>query len=104
MNILLYNIIMKTMPHVDSETYNSDKFIIKKRELWKQDIFKYVLIFAVSFVSFFFLVNVYYLGTFFFIGGFVGMMTSILFVLRAIIIYKNYYDLFKKEDIDKIEE
>lgn len=105
MNALLLSIIIKTIPKVDANNYEDSKLIVKQRKEWKTDIINDIFILIVSLISFISTdkVKIPYIGTFLFIGGFLGSFYGVIFSIRAYLVYKYYYDIFKEEDIKKLE-
>ena len=105
MNSWLFVIILKTMPRTDVNSFDESRLILKPRKEWKADIFFNILIFIISFFAFFLTekIRVPYLGTFLFIGGFYGIFHGLVFSIRAYLVYKNYDDLFREEDVRKID-
>ena len=104
MNAWMFTLILKTMPRTEASKFEDSQIIIKPRKAWKNDIFKYSAMLVVSLLCFFLLTFVPYLGPVFFIAGALGAIFSLMFDLRAILVYKNYYELFTKEQIAKLDE
>ena len=106
MNILLLNIIIKTIPKTDANDFEDSHLIVKPRKAWLEDVIKNFLIFLVSIIAFimFDKLSIPYIGTFFFIGGYYGIFHGLIFGFRALLIYKAYYQIFKEDDIKKIDK
>lgn len=106
MNLILLNIITKTIPKVPANEFEDAKLIIKPRNDWKNDISKYASIFVVSIIAFFLTdkINLPYVGNIFFFGGLIGSLSGIFFCIRAILVYKYYFTIFREEDIKKLEK
>ena len=106
MNSMLLNIIIQTMPKVDANRYEEGRIIVKPRSKWKSDAitgFSLCLLCIVAII----LTDklpVPYLGGVLFIGGFFGLVYALLFGFRALMVYKYYYDIYKEEDLKKLEE
>lgn len=75
---------------------------IKPRSVWKQKAFNNLLICFVSIAVFIFLSKVPYAGPVFFLAGLIGALYSITFLVRALLIYKYYDDVFSEENIKKL--
>lgn len=102
MNSFLMVLILKTMPRIDANKYEDGKIPVKPRDDWRNDIFNWIIGFAASLVSFIVLKFIPYVGVLFFMGGFIGMIMTLMYLLRAIVVYRHYDDLFTKENIDKL--
>lgn len=102
MNSFLMVMILKTMPRIDANEYEDGRIPVKPRDDWRNDIFNWLIAFVASTVSFFVLTHVPYIETLFFIAGFLGMVLSLMYSFRAILVYRYYDDLFTKENIDKL--
>ena len=106
MTSMLLNVIIRTIPKVDANEFEDSRIIIKPRSEWKNDIVSYILLFVIS-IALFILTDklpIQYVGTFFFIGGIVGMLAGAFFALRAILVYKYYFEIFREEDIRKLDK
>lgn len=90
------------MPRIDAKDYDEGKIIIKPRDDWRNDIFNWIIGFAASLVSFIVLKYIPYVGVLFFMGGFLGMVMSAMYLFRAIVVYRHYDDLFTEENINKL--
>lgn len=105
MNSMLLNVILRTIPRVNANEYEDSKLVIKPRNEWKNDIVSYIILFFVSLAAFILTdkLSIPYVGTFLFMGGFVGIFWGFLMALRAIAVYKYYFELFREEDIKKLD-
>lgn len=106
MNSMFLNLIIQTMPKTPANEYQDSKIIVKSRKAWKKDITKYFFIVVTSAISFFLTdkIPIPYIGNFFFLYGICGFLSGVFFCLRAFLVYKHYYDIYKEEDIKKINE
>ncbi len=78
MNSMLLNIIIQTIPKVNANLCIAAVILTDK-------------------------VPVPYLGSIFFIGGFFGLIYAALWGLRGYMVYKYYYDIYKEEDLKKLD-
>lgn len=106
MNAMLLNVILRTIPKVDANEFEDSRLIVKPRKAWKDDIINDILIMLFSIAAFVCTdkLPIPYIGTFLFIGGFVGFFYGLLFCIRASLIYKYYYQIFKEDDINKLKQ
>ena len=106
MNSMLLNVILRTIPKVDANEYEDAKIVVKPRNEWRNDIISYILLFIISLAAFILTdkLPIPYVGTFLFMGGFVGIFGGLLMALRAFLIYKYYFQLFREEDIKKLDK
>ena len=106
MNSMLLNIIIQTMPKVDANRYEDGKIIVKARSKWKSDIINGLVLILICIAAVILTdkIPLPYIGSLFFIGGIFGMLYSFLFTLRALLVYKYYYDIYSEEDLKKLEE
>ena len=106
MNSMLLNIIIQTMPKVDANRYEDGKIIVKSRSKWKSDIINGLVLILICIAAVILTdkIPLPYIGSLFFIGGIFGMLYSFLFTLRALLVYKYYYDIYTEEDLKKLEE
>lgn len=102
MHSYLIAMVLKTMPHIDINQYEDNKIVFKPRNQWKEDCVKFVLLFLVFSAIFFLLSEIRYIGPLFFLIGFLGMIMSIGYSLRAFFVYKNYDEIFSKQNIEKM--
>lgn len=105
MNSMFLNVILRTIPRVNANEYEDAKLVVKPRNEWRNDIASYIILFIVSLIAFIMTdkLPIPYLGTFLFMGGFVGIFWGALMALRAVLVYKYYFQLFKEEDIKKLD-
>lgn len=106
MNILLLNVIVRTIPKIDANNFEDSRLIVKPRKKWLEDFVNDILIFVSSLIAVVLTdkLPIPYIGTFFFIGGFYGIFHGLIFGIRAFLIYKAYYQIFNEDDIKKLEE
>ena len=106
MNSMLLNIIIQTIPKVDANRYEDGQIIIKSRSKWKSDAISGLSICILCIIAIIFTdkLPIPYLGSIFFIGGFFGLIYAALWGLRAFLVYKYYYDIYKEEDLKKLED
>ena len=106
MNILLLNVIIRTIPKIDANNFEDSRLIVKPRKKWLEDFVNDILIFVCSLIAVVLTdkLPIPYIGTFFFIGGFYGIFHELIFGIRAFLIYKAYYQIFNEDDIKKLEE
>lgn len=102
MNTAMLVLFLKSIPKTDRNNFEESQIVLKPKNEWKTDIFIFAATLIGSVLAFFFLTEVPYAGTFFFIGGFLGTILSLFYFLRAITIYKNYENLFEDENIKKL--
>ena len=102
MNAWMFSVILKTLPKIDANKFEETKVILKPRKEWEMDIWKYSATFIVFLLCFLLLSRVPYAAPFFFLAGFLGMIFSFLLISRAVIVYKNYDDLFSKDEVAKL--
>ena len=106
MNTMFLKVIIQTMPKTPANEYRDAQFIVKSREAWKKDRTKYITLLICS-VAAFFLTDKFkipYIGNLFFFFGIFGFLAGLFFSFRAIMVYKYYYDIYKEEDIKKLEQ
>lgn len=105
MNILLLNVIIRTIPKIDANKFEDSRLIVKPRKEWLEEFINNILIFLFSIIAVILTdkLPIPYIGTFFFMGGFYGIFHAILFGIRAFLIYKAYYQIFKEDDIKKLD-
>jgi hypothetical protein len=105
MNILVLNVIIRTIPKVDANEWEDSKLVVRPRSEWKKEAINDFLIFLVSIIAFFMTdkLPIPYVGTFLFIGGFLGTFYGLILGTRAFLIYKAYYQIFKEDEIRKLE-
>ena len=106
MNSMLLNIIIQTMPKVDANRYEEGRLIVKPRRKWKNDAISGFSLCIICIVAIILTdkLPVPYVGGVLFIGGFFGLLYSLLFGFRALMVYKYYYDIYNEEDLKKLEE
>ena len=106
MNSMLLNVIIQTIPKVDANKYEDGQIIVKSRRKWKNDFFTGLFLFVVCIAAVVLTdkLPIPYVGGLLFIGGVFGMIYSSLFALRALLVYKYYYDIYTEEDLKKLEE
>lgn len=106
MNSMLLNVIIQTIPKVDANKYEDGQIIVKSRRKWKNDFFTGLFLFVVCIAAVVLTdkLPIPYVGGLLFIGGVFGMIYSSLFTLRALLVYKYYYDIYTEEDLNKLEE
>ena len=106
MNSMLLNIIIQTIPKTDANNFEDSRLIVKPRQKWKEDGFKGLIILLLCLAAIILTdkVPVPYLGSIFFIGGFFGLLYTLMFTIRGFIVYKYYYDIYKEEDLKKLDE
>lgn len=106
MNSMLLNVIIQTIPKVDANKYEDGQIIVKSRRKWKNDFFTGLFLFVVCIAAVVLTdkLPIPYVGGLLFIGGVFGMIYSSLFTLRALLVYKYYYDIYTEEDLKKLEE
>lgn len=106
MNSMLLNIIIQTMPKVDANRYEEGRLIVKSRKKWQSDYITGFLLCILCIIAIILTdkLPVPYVGGVLFIGGFFGLIYSLLFALRALLVYKYYYDIYKEEDLKKLED
>jgi len=102
MNAFMLNLFLKSIPKANANEFEESRIVLKPKEEWKTDIVIFAITFVGSILAFFFLTTVPYVGTFFFIGGFLGTVLSLFYELRAITIFRNYENLFTDENINKL--
>ena len=99
--VLLY-ITLKTIPKIDAKDYEEAKVILKPRKTWGWEAVSYFTGLIASVLCFILLSTTPYVGQFFFLIGFLGSLYSILYGIRALLVYINYDDLFTEENIKKL--
>lgn len=106
MNGLLLTIIVRTIPKIPANEYCKENFIVKSRNAWKKDIYKYLVIFITAIISLFIFdkLPIPYIGTAFIFYGFFGTVGGFFMCLRAYMIYKHYDDIYEEEVVKKIED
>ena len=106
MNSMLLNIIIQTIPKVNANRYEDGQLVVKPRRQWKSDAISglIICILCIAAVILTDKVPVPYLGSIFFIGGFFGLIYAALWGLRGYMVYKYYYDIYKEEDLKKLDE
>lgn len=106
MNSMLLNIIIQTIPKVDANKYEEGQIIVKPRRKWKSDFINGLVIFLLCFVAVILTdkLPLPYVGSIFFICGTFGMLYSFLYGFRAFMVYKYYYDIYKEDDLKKLED
>ena len=106
MNSMLLNVIIQTIPKVDANKYEDGQIIVKSRRKWKNDFFTGLFLFVVCIAAVVLTdkLPIPYVGGLLFIGGVFGMIYSSLFTLRALLVYKYYYDIYTEVDLKKLEE
>ena len=103
MNSWMLVLILKTLPKTDAKEFEETKIILKPRKEWKNDILRFSLLFVLSLLCFGLLSHIPYIAPFFFIGGFLGMIMSSMYFARAIFVWKNYDEIFSKDEIMKLD-
>ena len=105
MNSMLLNIIIQTIPKVNANRYEDGQLVVKPRRQWKSDAISglIICILCIAAVILTDKVPVPYLGSIFFIGGFFGLIYAALWGLRGYVVYKYYYDIYKEEDLKKLD-
>jgi len=106
MNSMLLNIIIQTMPKVDANRYEEGQLIVKPRRKWKSDAISglIICIFCIVAIILTDKLPVPYLGSIFFIGGVFGLIYAAMWGFRGYMVYKYYYDIYKEEDLKKLED
>ena len=106
MNSMLLNIIIQTMPKVDANRYEDGQLIVKPRHKWKSDAISGLLICLLCIVAIFLTdkLSIPYVGSILFIGGVFGFLYSAMWGFRGYMVYKYYYDIYKEEDLKKLED
>lgn len=106
MSSYLLNIIIQTIPKVPANEYQEAKLIVKPRNAWKNDIFKFFVILITALISLFIFdkIPIPYLGNVFVLYGVFGSISGIIFGLRAFIIFKHYFDIFEEDTLKKLEQ
>ncbi len=106
MNSFLLNVIIQTIPKTPANEYQDSKLIIKSRNEWKKDRVKYFALTITAAIVFFLTdkLPVPFIGLFFFLFGIGGFFSGLFFCFRACMVYKHYFDIYRDEDIKKIEE
>ena len=102
MNAFAFVRMLKSMPHVDANDFEVNKYAIKSRDGYKNEIFNAAISFALSILSVTVLSLIPFAGPFFFLGGLLGGTITAMWLYNAIYAYRHYYDLFTEEDIKKI--
>ena len=104
MNIYAYYKMLKSTPKVDANNFEGNKYVLKSRATYKNDIFNSVIALVASLVVIFVLSLIPYVGPVFALIGFFGLLFSIIALVRSSYAYKHYYDLFTEEEIKKISK
>ena len=106
MNSMLLNIIIQTMPKVDANRYEEGRIIVKPRSKWKSDAISGLIICLICIVAIILTdkLSIPYAGSILFIGGFFGLLYAAMWGFRGYMVYKYYYDIYKEEDLKKLEE
>ena len=106
MNSMLLNIIIQTIPKVNANRYEDGQLVVKPRRQWKSDAISglIICILCIAAVILTDKVPVPYLGSIFFIGGSFGLIYAALWGLRGFMVYKYYYDIYKEEDLKKLDD
>lgn len=83
MNILLLNVIVRTIPKIDANNFEDSRLIVKPRKKWLEDFVNDILIFVSSLIAVVLTdkLPIPYIGTFFFIGGFYGIFHGLIFCI-----------------------
>ena len=93
------------IPKKDRNEFDRDENgVIKSKNAWKKDIYTNLVIFIVSvfFVVTMEIIPIPYLGFFTFIAGIGGLLKSVYCIFRALVILKEYDNIFSEELIKKI--
>lgn len=106
MNSMLLNIIIQTIPKVNANQYEDGQLLVKPRKSWQSDYITGFLLCILCIIAIILTdkLPIPYVGGLLFIGGFFGLIYSLFFALRALMVYKYYYDIYKEEDLKKLEE
>ena len=106
MNSMLLNIIIQTIPKVNANRYEEGQLIVKPRSKWKSDAISGFSLCLLCIVAIILTdkLPVPYLGGVLFIGGFFGLLYAAMWGFRGYMVYKYYYDIYKEEDLKKLEE
>lgn len=94
-------VILSTIPRIDAKKFEYNQIKLKPKSEYKTD-FIYNIIFAVLGIAIFFLYSFPYLGVFFFMGGILCFSFNLLLGFRNWAIWKNYEQIFTKENIEKL--
>lgn len=95
------------IPKKDRNEFDRDENgVIKSKNAWKKDIYTNLVIFIVSvfFVVTMEIIPIPYLGFFTFIAGIGGLLKSVYCIFRALVILKEYDNIFSEDLIKKIIE
>jgi len=106
MNSMLLNIIIQTIPKVDANRYEEGRLIVKPRGQWKSDAISGLIICIICIIAIIFTdkLSIPYVGSLLFIGGSFGFLYAAMWGFRGYLVYKYYYDIYKEEDLKKLEE
>lgn len=94
-------VILRTIPRIDAKKFEDNQIKLKPKSEYKSD-FIYNIVFAVLGIAIFFLYTFPYLGVFFFMGGILCFLFNLLLGFRNWVIWKNYEQIFTKENIEKL--